>query len=220
VDHPSRRPEEEITRTWGVIGRAPAELALFGREGLAFETGKGGPLRAAELFAAGRLKRAAPALASEPLAQIAQRLGDAPIRAFAPGPFEGEWKKGLGGVLGAATAAGLSVRVASIKGSGHARLDATLVLAGAWKGDAEAAATHLAAAFDLLEQTPFGKVTGLNHPVVDARAVGETDALVLTVSYDAAALAHGIHLAFQAGIGEVLREVDIRGKAREPPPAP
>ena len=107
-----REGEQAIVRAWGTMHGEPAQMATFGHEVAALEVGRFGPLRVAELFARERLKRASPALKSGPLARAAELVRDpgghdAPARAFALGPFEGESAKALGGLIAASTAAAL-----------------------------------------------------------------------------------------------------------------
>ncbi len=105
-----RAVERGVTRFWGTVGEEREQVALFGRRGVGIERGGLGPLQASVYFAEGRLKRARPALRAEPLASVAERLGDAPLRGFAPGPFEGDWARGVGGLLRATTAVGARLR--------------------------------------------------------------------------------------------------------------
>jgi hypothetical protein len=194
-----RAEDGPVVRTWGTVGNVRQQLAILGREGVALEQGRFGPLRAAEAFARGKLRRALPALRAEPLAKAAALLGDAPLRAFAPGPFEGSWGKGLGGLLAATTAAGAAATPR------ERVLDFRFVLTGAWGADAAAAATRFEAAFQLLAADPLGRLMGVDRPVVPAAATGDAEALHLQVSLDAEQLGRGLHDATDATIEEVMR---------------
>jgi hypothetical protein len=163
-------------------------------------------LRAALYFAQHKLKRASPALRGEPLARAERLVGDAPLRGFAPGPFEGEWAAGLGGLLRATTAIAASARpYEPPPGTGaSAAIALHVVLTGAWGGDAPAAAKRLLSAWDVLAQDALGHLTGIDHPVVAPQAAGDAEALHLEVALDPMLLARGLHAATDATLSEIL----------------
>ena len=103
-----------------------------------------------------------PALRSDPLAAAAELVGPAPLRFFAPGPFEGEWSSGLGGLLRASTA--IAVAVHPIVQERRDLLEVQLALVGAWGTDALAATQRLAAALGLLFNDSLGRLLGLDRP--------------------------------------------------------
>jgi hypothetical protein len=197
-----RAVEGGVTRLWGSVGAEREQVALFGDAAFGVERGHLGPLRPAIYFAQGRLKRALPALRAEPLAHAARLLGDAPLRAFAPGPFEGAWAAGLGGLLRATTAVGASMHP-SVRPTGGA-LEVQLVLAGAWGADAPRAAERLAAAFQLLATDSLGRLLGIDHPLEEARVSGDDEALRLQVVLEPLALARGLGAATDARISEIM----------------
>src|SRR5262249_46819061 len=88
-------PNPEVVGLSGSEGGEARARTIFGREVVAQAEGRPELVRVAEAFAEEKLKRAAPALRTEPVARAAAILGDAPLRVFAPGPFEGEDAKGL-----------------------------------------------------------------------------------------------------------------------------
>jgi len=195
-------PNPRVVRMTGEIDAEPQRLVLFGHESLALERGKPGPLRAAEAFAFGRLKKASPALQGAALRRVAEVLGDvAPARVFAPGPFEGETARGLGGLLRAATAVGAS---AKWTGSGT-KIAIRIVLTGAWGEDASAAAERLGAAAHVLSESAAGHLFGLHRPVEGPFVHVEPEALVLDATIDGAALARGIHDAVDAEVVDIMR---------------
>ena len=194
-------PNPVVVRATGQLDAEPQRLVLFGREALVLEEGTPGPGRAAEAFAFGRLKRAAPALRGSALARAAQVLGDAPLRAFAPGPFEGEAAQGFGGLLRASTAIGL----AATPVEGTPRVAVKLVVTGAWGDDAPAAAERLAASVHVLSESPVGRLFGLDHPLEGPRVRAAPEALVLEATFDANTLARGVHDAVDAEVSEILR---------------
>jgi hypothetical protein len=198
-------PNPRVVRLGSEVGSEPQQLVVFGRESVALEQGQPGPLRAAEAFAFGKLKKASPALEGAALRRVSEVLGTAaPVRAFAPGPFEGETAKGLGGLLRAATAVGASARWA---GTGS-NIAIRVVLTGAWGDDANAAAERLGAAAHVLSESPVGHLFGLHRPI-QAPTVhvepDEPDALVLDAVIDGDALARGIHDAVDAEVADIMR---------------
>jgi len=208
VDWAESSPASRIVRTWGALADDRVQLALLGQGALGLEVGRFGPLRATEAFAEGRLRKASPSLRAPPLWDAAARLGDAPVRAFAPGPFEGELSKGVGGLLAVTTAAGGAVRIVAGDRRGpppdRPGLACTVVLLGVWKDDASAAGERLLAAYQLLAQSGPGRLFGLDHPVAPARVRTSVDALTLEVTLDAYALARGLHDATAADAREIL----------------
>ncbi|HEY8076830.1 MAG TPA: hypothetical protein VIF62_22040 [Labilithrix sp.] len=190
-----------VVRMWGDVGGESQQLVLFGRDALAFEDGKGAAARVAEAFALGKLKRAAPALHGAALEGAAQRLGDAPVRLFAPGPFEGATAQGLGGLLRATTAIAASARFAGPP----ARIAVRLVLMGAWGDDASAAGERLSAAVHVVSESSLGRLLGLNAPLEPVQVRISPDVLVVETVLDGALLARGLHDALDAEVGEILR---------------
>jgi hypothetical protein len=199
-----RAESPNVLRLWGKVGSGREQIAVFGRQGVAIERGRFEPLRAAVYFAEGRLKRSLPALRAEPLAAAAQRLGEAPLRGFAPGPFEGGWAAGVAGLLGAtmAAAAGLFLVPSSVGDAVMLRV----VLMGAWGADGPAAAERLAASFRLLADDSLGRLIGLDHATAEgaARARGDATALQLDVSLDPLALARGLRAATDASVAQIM----------------
>ena len=203
LDVEGRAVEGGVTRFWGSIrGDREADRALRRPGRGRLERGHLGPLRAAIYFAQGKLRRALPALRAEPLARTAALLGEAPLRAFAPGPFTGEWAAGLGGLLRATTA--MAAAVAPVARPPGVALRAHVLLAGAWGSDASSAAGRLGAAFQVLANDPLGRLLGIDHPLEEPRVSGDAEALHLEVVLDAGLLARGIHAATDAKIGEVM----------------
>lgn len=190
-----------VTRVWGRRGNRPAteELAIFGERAVGWERGRCQMLRVASLFAEGRLHRALPALHVEPLASASAAVGDAPIRAFAPGPFRGEYATGLGGLLRAATAVAATVRPGS-------RSDLVLhfALLGAWEHDAAGAADRLAAAFETLAWDPIGRLVGVESAIDGPHTWSQDGTLRLEVSLDANSMARGLHAAADASVEEMM----------------
>lgn len=198
-------PNPPIVRLTGDAFGAPRTVTTFGREAVVLEEGKPAMIRAAEAFALGKLHRARPALKGAALERaVAELDADAPshpFRIYAPGPFEGETAKGLGGLLAATTAIAASARPLV----GAPQLRVRVVLMGAWGANADAAAGRLAAAAQLLADSAVGRLFGLDKPVAGPHVRGTEDALVLDATIDAMALARGIRDAVAAEVADILR---------------
>jgi hypothetical protein len=214
MTHPGGRSVDvvnpPVVRVWGEVNGEAQQLVVFARELVALEQGKAGPLRATEAFAQGKLRRAAPVLHGASLAKAAELVGEAPVRAFAPGPFEGDIGQGLGGLMRASTALAASARFAGAP----AKIALRVVLTGAWGKDAPAAAQRLAAAIHVVAESALGRLLGLDHPVVSPEVRGTEDALVVDVTVDGAALARGAHDALDAEIGDIMRGATTREDAQ------
>lgn len=212
VTHPGGRhvapPNPPVVRVWGEVNGEAQQLVLFGREAIAFEQGRPGPARAAQAFALGKLRRASPALRAASLEHVVQLAGDAPLRLFAPGPFEGETAQGLGGLMRAATAVAVTARF----DGPPAKIAIRVVVTGAWGNSASAASERLAAAAHVVSESALGRLLGLDHPLAAPRVRSTDDALFLEVTVDGMALARGLHDALDAEIGEIMS-----GAAHAPP---
>jgi hypothetical protein len=196
--------EGRMVRLWGTAGGERQQVAIFGQEVVALERGKLGPLRAAEAFATGRLKRAKPALRTDPLTRAAELLGDAPLRVFAPGPFEGDLDQAFGGLLRAVAAVCASASPAGATPEGHAKLRMKLALLGAWGADAPRAAERVGAVFHRLAEDPIGRLCGADTPLDGPVVTPGPDAITLEVTLDALAVARGIHDVTAADVREIM----------------
>lgn len=204
VEGRSANPRAGITRLWGNVGSGREQVAIFGGECVGLEQGRFGPLRIAELFAEEKLKRASPALKAPPLARVAELLGDAPIRAFAPGPFEGDLQRGAGGLLGASTAVGASIHVAEAKELESPRLAVRILLLGGWGGGSRAAADRLRAVFEVLAASGLGKLLGLSQLLAGPTVGDSSEALTVDFTVDAALLVTGLRAATAAEAREIM----------------
>lgn len=213
MTHPGGRSVDvvnpPVVRVWGEVNGEAQQLVVFARELVALEQGKPGPVRATEAFALGKLRRASPVLRSSSLARAVQLAGDAPIRIFAPGPFEGPTARGLGGLMRASTAVAVSARF----DGPPAKIGLRIVLTGAWGSDAPAAAERLAAAVHVVSESALGRLLALDHPLVSPQVRGSEEALVVDMTIDGADLARGVHDALDAEIGDIMRG----GPARSAP---
>ncbi|HSQ65474.1 MAG TPA: hypothetical protein VLM85_19780 [Polyangiaceae bacterium] len=187
------------------------ELLLLGRQVVGYESraegaARVGPLRVSELFALRKLQRARPALAAAPLDAASRALGDAPVRVFFPGPFEGETAKGLGGLLRAATAVGIAVRPAAASPPGVTALDVTIVLLGAWNEDAQRSGERFAAIVSSMTREDLGRLCGLHEPLRGPDLRVGPQVLTLEATIDARKLAFGAHAATASQIGDIMKD--------------
>ncbi len=199
-------PLDSIQRTWGteLASGERRQIALFGHEAAALEWGQLGPLRIAELFAEDKLHKAAPALRRAPLARAAEVLGDAPVRAFAPGPFEGEWAAAFGGLLGASTAVAIGATPVSGGGEGGALL-VRIAVFGSWGKDAAAAGTRVVATLDALSSSAIGRLCGVDRPIAGPTLRASDDVVIVETTVDAMALFRGLAAATEASMDDVMR---------------
>ena len=214
VDKPGG-PLSSIVRLEGDATDEHLAIALFGRRAVAVEThavpGRAGPLRASELFALHKLARARPALRTAPLDAAAAALGDAPVRIFFPGPFEGESASGLAGLLRAATAVAIAVRphVETDRSDPNdlhrAALDVTVDLLGAWNDDAAAAGQRFAAAIEAVARSDEGLLFGWNQPIRGPILRVTPTVLSIYAVLDAARMAAGARAATGAQIEEIMK---------------
>jgi hypothetical protein len=196
-----RSADRGVTRVWGRRGDGTVgeELVVFDGQAAGWERGRCHVLRAATLFAEGRLHRAMPALRAEPLATAAMAIGEAPLRAFAPGPFDGEIAKGLGGLLRAATAVAASVRSRS-----DDELVFSFALIGAWGHDLAGAADRLSAVFETLAVDPLGRLIGADRAIAGPHTWLDAGTLRLEVTLSADGVARGLHDATEATVDEMM----------------
>jgi hypothetical protein len=196
-------PETTIVRVSGEVGATKEQLVVFGRHGAGLEIGGDGrhsPLRVAELFLEGRLKRASPAFRSPPLDLCATALGPAPARLFFPGPFTGDVAKGLAGLLQAATAVGIATTLTPSR-----TLAVRVVVMGVSGTDPVAAEQRLVAAYDTMATSGIGRLCGLDHPKRPPTATHTDSGLALEVELDPAPIAIGLYDATQASLPEMFR---------------
>ena len=164
------------------------------------ESGEDRHAKAAYFHGLGKLKRSPGVLQAPGVAELARRFGPAPVLGFAPGPFEGEWARGLHGLLGAAEGVGAALRLTPI-----GTLQGSFVVAGDWGARAEAASQRVMRSWEDLAQSGFGRLTGLNEPVRAPLPTHAPDAASLTVEVDAQRFLEGLHNAVSAQVGEIMK---------------
>jgi len=182
----------------GMIRETPA--ALVSERGHLVGVAFGDPTlaRIVEAYALGRLESVT-AMRGAALATLPARVHDAPVRFYAPGPFQGEWSKGGGGLLGAATAAAVCARPIRFD---VVRIEATL--AGDWSSDGERARSLGIQIYNDLAASPLGRLLALDDPVDPPIVTVSPNNVDLTVDLKLAPLVGGLHAAVSADLWELL----------------
>jgi hypothetical protein len=195
--------EEQLVRVSGNIGRQSHTFVAAGRDVVGFQYGgdpERGPARVALLFAAGKLRRTAPFTADPTLGPVWAALGQAPLRALLPGPFEGELARGARGLLGAATAVG-----ASLEPTASRSLMLRVVLDGDFAADPARAAGTLEAAWSDLGQSDLGHLLGLGEPRTKPTSRSAPGRLELSVELEPTTLCQGLSAATIDNVREIMR---------------
>lgn len=157
----------------------------------------GDPLlvRIAEGFALGRFKKTTPALVGASLSTLPKELERAPLRFYAPGPFQEAWAKGIAGLLARAYAVGASVSIGDAT-----TLKVHLVISGAFGPDLEESRGRILKTWDALLASPVGHVLEIERAVESGSFALDVfdDHAVLDVSLNADLLIKGLSAAVQA----------------------
>jgi hypothetical protein len=193
----------DVVRVSGRVGTSEVTLLLAGRDVAAFQVGGSparGPARIASLYALEKLKKSPTVLAADPLKTLDTRLGPAPFRAFAPGPFEGDLARGARGLLAGATAVGCAIRP-----SAREALLVSIAVSGDFTTSAPGASEELTRAWDDLARGSFGHLVGLDEPVEKPLATHAADAVAIAVQIDPNKLAVGLARATSAKLDEIMR---------------
>jgi hypothetical protein len=193
-----KEPYPGMRRISGVIGQTPETLLTLDERTLAVAVGDPTPSRIVEAFARGRLKSSPTALRGSALRDMPS-FGDAPLVAFAPGPFPDDWQRAANGLLGSALAVG-----AGIEPVDPASIAITFILLGDFKADPERATSALAEAWQSLSQSSTGKLLGIDQgepPRISAEQAGLRMVCVLPVE----PLIHGLRAAILTDVSEILR---------------
>lgn len=193
----------DVIRVSGKAGTGTLTLVVLGPDVVGFQVGGSpsrGPARVASLYALSKLKKSPTVLSEDPLRALSARLGAAPARAFAIGPFEGELARGARGLLAGATAIGATVRPSAREG-----LLLVIAVAGDFTKSGEAASRELSAAWSSLAVGSFGHLLGLDDPIERPIATHADDAVTVAVQLDPNKLSKGLASATSAGVAEIMK---------------
>jgi hypothetical protein len=192
----ARRPHPQIQSLLGVRAGYPRMLVSVRGHFVAFAVGDPTPARIAELYARGRITRATPALRGAALRDVASVVSRAPVRFYAPGPFEGAWHRGARGLLGGATALAASAEL-----SGEA-LEVRVLLFGAW--DPIEDIPRAEEAWQDLAGSAFGALVGAEELARPPRVQVHGERLELVVALRIRPLLQGLRAAVAAELREIL----------------
>jgi len=203
-----KTPHPRLRRILGVVGQTPESLVSIRGEVVALAVGDITEARIVEAYARGKLQRSPTALRGAALSTLPATLEAAPLRFYAPGPFEGEWAGAAHGLLGAATAVGAAV-VCHPPG----RIELELVIAGDFSRTPADGAARLADAWVDLATSETGKLLGLDRAAAAPVVAAAADQLRLRVELGLEPVVAGLHAAVSADIWEVM---GLPEPAREP----
>ncbi len=195
--------DERVIRVSGRIGKTVHALATVGNDIVCLQQDGSldrGPCRVVALLAQGKLKRTRSVFEDEALGVLAKRFESAPLRLFAPGPFEGDVARGVRGLLGAATAVGAAFRTTARKS-----LLLEIAMTGDFSTSGAEAVQKLAASWDDLAGRPLGHLLGLDAPLGPAKSAFANDLVAIVVELDAHKLAKGLADATSSQIREIMQ---------------
>ncbi len=202
----SRSPHPEVTALTGVIGAQPCTLVSARDRFVALSVGDPRPAWAVLGFALGRVDLPA-ALQGAALATLPAHPAQAPLRFYAPGPFEGEWNAGPRGLLAFATAVAV---VAEAGSAGQLRLE--VFVAGSFGAD-DWTRDRLGESWGDLADSHLGQLLGIDEPREPPVIRAEPTHVSLRVGLDVAVLVAGLRAAVLAELPEILGLDGVRGAA-------
>lgn len=197
ADIDSKHPK--LRKLSGVAGQTPETLLISRGQWVAVAVGDPSPARVAEGFALRRLRRSPPALRGSALSTLPAKLEQAPLRFYAPGPFEGEWARAARGLLARTFAVGFAGTPAS-----GGVLDACVVLSGDFADLGSEAEPRVLGAWEDLSQSSTGTLLGLRETSGPVRVRATAEQLELCVPLSLTALARGLRAAVSADAWELL----------------
>jgi hypothetical protein len=154
--------------------------------------------RIVESYARRRLESPT-ALHGAALASLPDTFDQAPLRFYAPGPFEHEWGGGAHGILGAATAVGVAVHPLAPD-----RIRVEVGVAGDWSSDAARARASVEAFLEDLAASSLGRLLALDEPAAPPIVIVLPDGISLSVDLMIEPLVRGLHAAVSADVWELL----------------
>lgn len=195
--------DPRVVRVGGRIGRTAHTMATIGGDVVCLQQDgsvERGPCRVASLLALGRLKRTRSVFEDESLRSLAQRFEMAPLRLFAPGPFEGDLARGIRGLLGGATGIGMAFRP-----SARESVLLEIAITGDFSASGSEGSAKLGASWDDLAERPLGHLLGLDTPLAAAVPTYTAAIVGIVVELDPRKLAKGLADATRSQIREIMR---------------
>jgi hypothetical protein len=190
-------PHPLLRAITGLVGSKPETLLTFDQRWVMVSVGSRTPIKVAALFATKRLKKTVPALSGAALSDLPDSLHAAPLRIYAPGPFEGAWTRGAASILASAIAVGVAAEPAPDQ-----TLRLTIHVAGAWTDIDDK--SRLAAAWTGLAEDPLGRLLSLDEPAESPEFSSTPELLTLKVRLRAGPLAQGLRAAVVAEVDEIF----------------
>ncbi len=196
IDHP------DVIRLRGKVGKKFLALTLIGKTIAVYDEmdeDTDGIARIASLYALGKMTKAVTLRNDVLLASTAERFGDAPFIALAPGPFVDEWKAAARGLLEVADAIGVSLSPATTE---------AVRISGAIRGDfgeeGSKAADLLRASWEDLGQAQMGRILGF-HDASEPVAAGTRDVITLNVMIDPMRAARGLRALLDQDLPAIMK---------------
>lgn len=189
-------PQVRVLR--GMVQEVPAALVSQDHHlvGIAF----GDPTLARIVDAYARRRLESPtALRGAALSTLPSSLHAAPVRFYAPGPFEREWSVGAQGLLASAVAVGISAVPLAPDA-----VRVTVVVAGDWGDSAPSARAAVDRFWMDLAASTTGRLLGLDAPRSAPIITVQPTELSLTVDVRLEPLVDGLHAAVSADVWELL----------------
>ncbi len=203
-DDPTRREDRpDVVRIDGIIGRSPHVFSRIGKDVVVFQQGGDvarGPARIAGLYAMGKLAKARPLLADEPLKSLIARFGSAPVVAASVGPFSDEWKKAARGLLEVSTGVAAAARPTARENVGLA-----LAIAGEFGAEANKASELLLASWDDVALSTMGHLLGLDKPVEKPVVAADKGVVALHVEVEPNRLAEGLRALAEHDLEAIMK---------------
>ena len=199
-------PHPDLLVLGGMLGETPA--ALVSQRGHLVGVSFGDPTlaRIVEAYAQARLKSVT-ALHGAALASLPDAMHDAPVRFYAPGPFDDEWRGAIHGILGVATAVGVTARPLPPD-----QIRIRVEVAGDWSEDGPRAREAAQQSYAELVTSSLGRLLALDGtPIVTVAP----DRISLSVDLLLGPLVNGLYAAVSADVWELL-ELDAPQQRPEP----
>jgi hypothetical protein len=194
-----RHPDRRIARISGLAGQTPETMVSIDKLLVGVAVGDPTSARVVEGYALRKLARSPAALEGAALSGLPKSIASAPVRFYAPGPFQGEWQRGLRGLLSTATALGVAGEPLEMGKT----LRLTAVISGDWPNPT-LARDKLEQAWKDLAESSLGRLVGLNQPASAPEISANAELLRLTVELEVRPLASGLEAAVAADVWKMM----------------
>jgi len=182
-----------------VAGNEVRAIAALSPNVIAVEGGQAFRSKIALLLALGRLHRSPRAFDLPDMKRVYGELGDGVGACPGPGPFEGDWQKALGGMLGVTSVIGARVRLLD-----DGQMNLAIRLAGSWQGDEKRAAAILLDRYGDMTNSSIGKLLHLHEPTLEPSPFERPDLVGVDVQLDGIRCLGGLYDVIAADLGDML----------------